>query len=84
MVEEYLMIESDKSIKRGNVFLENELNLDMFRGMEELLEFLIEQDPDIRELKSIANASASIWQIVEEIAEMKKSNSFSSSTAFCS
>lgn len=60
MVEEYLMIESDKSIKRGNVFLENELNLDMFRGMEELLEFLIEQDPDIRELKSIANASASI------------------------
>lgn len=66
------MIESDKSIKRGNVFLENELNLDMFRGMEELLEFLIEQDPDIRELKSIANASASIWQIVEEIAEIKK------------
>lgn len=77
------MIESDKSIKRGNVFLENELNLDMFRGMEELLEFLIEQDPDIRELKSIANASASIWQIVEEIVEIKKSDSFSSSTAFC-
>lgn len=51
--------------------------------MKELLEFLIKQDTDIRGLKSIANAFANIWQIVEEIAEMKKSDSFSSSTAFC-